>query len=734
MAANKKKLPLLPTGNIDIKTWVNNTKKNHSLSDIDLIEKAVIFAESASTGLTTFYGQPCIEQGLEMAEIMLGLKLDEEAIAASIITSTLQHTKYNLDTIAEQLNANIAKLASGVLQMNVITTLTTKKNRDSLQTDRLRKTFLAMVSDIRVVLIKLAEQMCIMRGIKHINISERQRIAQETLDIYAPLANRLGIGQLKWELEDIAFHYINPDIYKTIAAFLSERRIDRENRIHSIILRLKDKFEKLKINASISGRAKHIYSIYSKMQKKHIDLKNIYDVSAVRILVDKLEDCYTILSIAHSLYDHVPDEFDDYIAHPKPNGYQSIHTAIIDKEGKHLEIQIRTRDMHSEAEHGVAAHWLYKEGDNQLKLSGYEAKITFLRQLLAWHKDLSGKINKPHEILDENVEDRVYAFTPTGDIIDLSIGATPLDFAYHIHSQIGHRCRGAKINGHIVPLTQTLRTGDRVEILTIQNGTPSRDWLKKDSGYLKTPRARAKVAQWFNQQEVEQYIHTAKQTVDREMSRAGIQYFDLQKIAIKLHFKNANALLSSLGHGSLRVAQIIHIAQQEQHNADTLEETPISFPQRKKVISNNHLEIAGINDLLTRIALCCKPIPGDTIVGYITQGRGVSIHKKDCNNISHINDNARLMPVNWDSKQLGTYYVDLQIHAQERENLIKEINAILANEKIDLINFNSAINKKSHSLSINLTVKINDIIQLQQLINQINQLPQVIHVERLTDN
>jgi GTP pyrophosphokinase len=702
---------------IDSKTWLEQIKKNRALLHTDLIEKAVIFAESASSGLTTFYGQSCLEQGLEMANIILDLKLDEEAVAASIITSTLQHTQLNMDSIKIHLNENIAKLASDVLQMNIINTLQAKKTRDALQIDRLRKTFLAMVSDIRVVLIKLAEQMCIMRGIKHINTAERRRVAQDTLDIYAPLANRLGVGQLKWELEDIAFHYTNPDIYKTIATFLAERRIDRENRIHTIMLRLKNTFAASKINATISGRAKHIYSIYSKMQKKHLDLKNIYDVSAVRILVDKLEDCYTVLSIVHRLYDHVPQEFDDYIANPKSNGYRSIHTAIIDQENKHFEIQIRTKEMHNEAEHGIAAHWLYKENKDPSKLSGYEARITFLRQLLDW------------KVFDKGFEDRVYAFTPTGDIIDLTMGATPLDFAYHIHTLLGHRCRGAKINGHIVPLTHPLQTGDRVEILTIRDGTPSRDWLNKNAGYLKTARARAKVAQWFNQQEIEQYTDIGKQTLDREMTKAGIRQIDLQKIATRLHFKNANALLTSLGHGSLRVAQIFHVMHQQETSA----EEPLTSLKSHKKTSTTHLEIAGINDLLTRIALCCKPIPGDHIIGFITQGRGVSIHKKNCNNIMHVTDTHRLMAVSWDNKQLNHYYVDLQILTQERENVSKEIIAMLSNEKIDLINLNSSVNKKNHILSITITVQIHDIIQLQQLMNHISRLPPVIQVKRLSE-
>jgi GTP pyrophosphokinase len=734
MAAIKQKIPLLPDGKVDVETWLKNTKKTLQCDNIDLIQKAVFLADTGSKGLTTFYGQSCLKQGLEIADIILELKLGEEAIAAGIIISTLHHTTLSTETVTTELNENISKLAQGVLQMNVINTLQThsKKTRDHIQTDRLRKTFLAMVSDIRVVIIKLAEQLCIMRGIKNINPIERQRIAQETLDIYAPLANRLGIGQLKWELEDIAFHYTNPDTYKHIAKFLAERRIDRENRIHSLIIRLKDKLAKHHIPANISGRAKHIYSIYLKMQKKHLDLKDIYDVSAVRVLVDKLDDCYTVLSIVHSLYDHVPDEFDDYIANPKSNGYRSIHTAVIDHEKKHLEVQIRTRNMHDEAEHGLAAHWMYKESDTKHQLSGYEAKITFLRQLLAWHKDLNSHENKPNKTFNEVFEDRVYAFTPAGDIVDLPNGATPLDFAYHIHTELGHRCRGAKINGHIVSLTHALRTGDRIEIMTIQNGAPSRDWLSKESGYLKTPRARAKITQWFNQQEIEQYINIAKQTLDRELSRAGIHHIDLQKVARQLHFKNANALLSSLGHGSIRVAQIIHAAQTEQHH-DTATRSFVPTHSKKETITSEGLDIGGINDLLTRIARCCKPIPGDNIIGYITQGRGVSIHRQDCHNISHVDNSNRFIQVSWDNRHLGSYYVDLKIEAIGREALLKEITSILANAKIDLMTMNSTINKKNGSLFISMTIQIHDALELQHAIQEINKLPQVHSVKRSSE-
>lgn len=730
MVAIKQKYTHLSDGSIDLDHWLKHVKEDYHLDNIELIQKAARLASTLSKGLTTFYGQPCIEQSLETAGIVLDLKLDQEAIAASIINNTIEHTQLTIDKVKQELGENVAKLVSGVQQMKVINSLlpNINKNRNPTQIDRLRKTFLAMASDIRVVLIKLAEQMSIMRGIKNINLTERKRIAQETLDIYAPLANRLGIGQLKWELEDLAFHYVDPEKYKMIAKFLAERRTDREARIEEVIARLKDELAKAHIKADISGRAKHIYSIYLKMQKKHLDYKNIYDASAVRVLIPHLEDCYTVLSIVHNIWEHLPDEFDDYIANPKLNGYRSIHTAVIGHDGKNLEIQIRTNDMHEEAEHGVAAHWLYKEKDT--KQSGYETKITFLRELLSWHKELAKEDVKPDKTLDTIFEDRVYIFTPAGDIIDLIKGATPLDFAYHIHSELGHRCRGAKINGHIVPLTHELHTGDRVEIITTMNGAPSRDWLNKDFGYIKSSRARAKIMQWFRQKDVDQYIESGKNMLEREFTRAGIDQIDFQKIALRFNFKNADALLATLGHGSLKPAHIVHTIQADQQQAAP--QKPLIQSAFKKEPVSGGLEIAGINDLLTRIAKCCKPIPGDTVIGYITQGRGVSIHRTDCKNISSLSPehSNRIIGVSWDNKKPGQYYVDLQIRAQGKEQLLKDITSIVANAKIDLIRLNSTINKINNLLFVTMTVQIHNSDQLNSLISEINKIPNVLEIKR----
>jgi len=726
MVSVKQKFSYLENGEIDLESWLTKTNASYNLQNTGLIEKACQLAKGASKGLTTFYGQPCIEQGLEMGEIIEHLKLDQEAVAAAIMFSTVQHTKLPLETITEQLGENVSKLIASVQQMSAIhQLLNAEKNRDAVQIDRLRKLLLAMVSDIRVVLIKLAERTCIMRGIKGINPHERKRIALETMDIYAPLANRLGIGQLKWELEDVAFHYSDPETYKEIAKFLSERRADREDRIHRIISQLKKYLKEMGIDAEISGRAKHIYSIYLKSQRKNLDFKDIFDTSAVRILVPTLEDCYTALSIVHGKWDHIPEEFDDYIVAPKPNGYRSIHTAVLEPDGKNFEIQIRTSAMHEEAERGVAAHWLYKEAKSSL--AGYEAKIVFLRQLLDWHRDIASQDKKNQPAYEQIVSDRVYIFTPIGDILDLPQGATPLDCAYQIHSEVGNHCRGAKINGHIVPLTYTLQTGDRIEILTNPNGVPSRDWLNNDFGYLKTARAKAKVAHWFRQLDLNQHIESGRKILDREFTRLGL-HPNLQKLAHHFQLKDEDTFFAALGRGNLRLSQITHFIE----TAHEPKQTVIHLASKKPESKNRGMNIAGVSDLLTRIARCCKPIPGDNVIGFITQGRGVSIHKKNCNNLSHLDptDNSRLIPVTWDNNNnMGSYYVDIVIRAHNRDNLLKEVTTILTNAKIDLVSLNTTINR-SDILTLTITVRILSLDQLTELLTHIHHLQGVIEATR----
>jgi GTP pyrophosphokinase len=726
MVSLKHKFSYLEDGELDLTTWLNHARTNYRLTDTATLEKACQLAKTSGKGLTTFYGQPSLEHGLEMAEIILSLKLDQDAVAAGIMLSSVQLTKLTAEDVCEKLSPEVGKLIQSVLQMDAIHGLQKTQGRDQAHIDRYRKLILAMVSDIRVVLIKLAERTSLMRGIKNISPTERKHIAQETMDIYAPLANRLGIGQVKWELEDVAFHYADPNTYKEIAKFLAERRVDRENHIHTIISDLKENLAAANIKADISGRAKHIYSIYLKAQRKKEDYKRIFDYSAIRILVPTVEDCYTALSLVHSSWEHIPAEFDDYITAPKPNGYRSIHTAVIGPDGKNFEIQIRTHAMHEEAERGVAAHWVYKEGKNSA--AGNEAKIAFLRQLLDWHRDVANQEEKINPAFEEILSDRVYVFTPAGDILDLPLGATPLDCAYQIHSQVGNQCRGAKINGHIVPLTYTLHTGDQIEIMTNPNGTPSRDWLNIEFGYLLTPRARAKVAHWFRQQDLDQHIDSGRRILEREFVRG--PHPNIQKLAAHFNFKDDDTFLAALGRGNIRLAQISQIVAAQQDTTKTH-----SGPQLVKIKESKStgMNIAGISDLLTRIARCCKPIPGDAIVGFITQGRGVTIHKKICNNVAHINpeENDRLIQVTWDLQHKGAYYVDLQIRAHGKESLLKEVTTLLSNAKINLVNFNSVMNR-NNMLIITLTIQINALTQLKDLLTQIAHLKGVIEAKRLS--
>jgi len=731
MFKNKEKFAYLPDGTIDASSWFEQMQSFYPyLVPSDLIKKAIALAEGSAQGMTTFYGQPSFEQGLEMAQVLFEMQVDQYVVAAAIITSTLQHTSLSIEIIQENLGNEVKRLVEGVLQMNVLNTLQPKnnKNRNSTQIDRLRKIFLAMVSDIRVVLIKLAERLIIMRGVKNINAEERKLVAQETLDIYAPLANRLGIGQIKWELEDLAFHYTEPETYKKIANYLAEKRINREDRIEKTIARLEEHLKNAHLDAKITGRAKNIYSIYLKMQRKHLDYKDIYDYSAVRILVPKKEDCFTALGIIHNLFESIPEEFDDYISNPKPNGYQSIHTAVVGPDNKPVEIQIRSVDMHNEAEHGLAAHWIYKEKTPEL--SGYEAKITFLRQLLAWHKDVLATNKTANDPFFEILEDRVYVFTPANEIIDLPVGATPLDFAYHIHTELGHRCRGAKIHGHIVPLTYQLKTGDQIEIISVPNGTPSRDWLIKGSGYLATSRARAKVSSWFKQQDVNQYVDIGKNHLEKDLTRLGIHHPNVEKLANYFNFKTTDSFYISLAHGNIRTNQILAALQSEK----AVEHKPIPIPHKvSTTASPRALQIYGVSDLLMRMSKCCKPIPGDDIIGYITQGRGVSIHRRNCKNILNNMHNAdnRLIEVNWDQKIPGSYFVDLQLRASGQYDLLKEISSTLVGLKVELLSLNSTNNQKQNMIVIFMTVQIKEISQLNELIKQLGQLPQVIDIKRM---
>lgn len=612
-----------------------------------------------------------LEKGLGLARIIAELGLDEEALIACVVYPAYAAKEVHLDTITERFGDAVGVLLRDVAQMEALGKLQQLEESKSHQVENLRKMLLAMVSDVRAVLIILAERLWLLRqGVD-------ESFAKETLNIYAPLANRLGVASLKWEMEDLCFRYWQPEKYKKIAKFLSSRREERESYIATVIHQLKSLLSHAGIKSfDVSGRVKHIYSIYKKMERKNSPLEEIYDISAVRVLVPTVADCYAVLGLVHDTWERIPKEFDDYITHPKPNGYRSIHTAVIGPENRTVEVQVRTHEMHQESELGVAAHWKYKEGGAQK--SSYENKIAWLRQVMEWQREIKTDKEKPTQDL---FADRVYVFTPTGDIIDLPQGATPLDFAYHVHSEVGHRCKGAKVDGSIVPLTYHLQTGERVEILTQKNPNPSRDWLSPYLGYLKSPRARAKVSHWFNALEQQQESHKEKE--------------------VKTEVKEIPAPLSS---------NVVNIKKKSSKKA------------------KSDLQILGVGHLLTQIARCCKPLPGEDIIGYITQGKGVSIHRKNCRNIIHVSDDSkkRLIEVDWGDKAANIYPVDLYIEAYDRHGLLRDITNYFANEKINMLGILSNTEKYSHEAHIHVTVEITGLESLQKILDRLKSIPNVI--------
>jgi GTP pyrophosphokinase len=668
-----------------------------------------------------------------VADILVELRLDYETIIAAILHDSVEDTVVTLEQIESGFGPAVATLVDGVTKMEVIDGIpmqtSSKARHDWVNAESLRKMLLAMVEDVRVVLIKLADRLHNMRTLYHLPEDKQKRIARETLDIYAPLANRMGIWQVKWELEDLALRYLEPDTYKKIAKLLDEKRIDREKYIKRVIDEINAELKKANISAEVSGRPKHIYSIWKKMKRKGVDFNEIFDVRAVRILVESVADCYAALGVVHTLWAHVPKEFDDYIATPKGNNYQSLHTAVIGPEGRTLEVQIRSRDMHERAELGLASHWRYKEGGKFDP--GFEQKIAWLRQLLEWKDEESDAGGFVDRFKAEVFEDRVYVITPKGNVVDLAYGATPLDFAYHIHTEIGNRCRGAKINGNIVPLTYTLKTGEQVEILQSRTGTPSRDWLNPHLGYLKTSRAKAKVRTWFKQLDQEKNIAAGRAVLDKELSRLGLANIGHENIAERLHFDKNDDLYAAIGRGDVSATQIANAAQDVTValHPDTYFLKNISTT--KPSDQRDTVKIHGVGNLMTNMARCCKPVAGDPIVGYITQGRGVTIHRADCKNILR-QPHERLIEVSWNTESGAMYLVDIVVSAYDRQGLLRDITGILSDEKVNVIAVNTMTDVRDHMASMKLSIEISGIAQLSRLLARINQLPNVIDVKRST--
>ena len=594
----------------------------------------------------------------------------------------------------------------------------------------LRRLLLAIVRDLRVVFVLLARQLARMRAVATAPEDERQALARLTRDIHAPLANRLGIWQLKWELEDLAFRYLQPDTYRRIARLLDERRTDREAFIRDSLDELQRALEAAGIRAELAGRPKHIYSIWKKMQRKSLDFSDLYDIRAVRVLVDNITDCYAALGVVHSLWPHLPGEFDDYIARPKTNGYQSLHTAVLGPSGKTLEVQIRTHAMHRANELGVAAHWRYKEGGSSD--AEFEAKIAWMRKLL----DTRGEDDRAlaAELQTELLEDRVYLLTPKGEVFDLARGATVLDFAYLVHTEVGHRCRGAKVNGRIVPLTFQPQSGDRVEILTGKVADPSRDWLSPHHGYLNTARAKDKLRAWFRRIAHDANLAAGRSMFERELKRLGLSNADVGKLPAHFHVKNQDELLIALALGEItpgQVARVLQEAAQPPEPAVTQSSAPVA--SRHATLDHSALSIEGIGNLLTTLARCCQPLPGDPVRGFVTKGRGVSVHRADCGSLARLirRDPDRVIEVSWGSAAAQAYEVDIELRGYDRKGLQKDVTSVISNAATHIIASSSRLFVHTGEVEMRFTLRVRDFEQLSTLLGKLLALPNVIDVRRV---
>ncbi|MGM0521184.1 MAG: GTP diphosphokinase [Pseudomonadota bacterium] len=736
--------PLTPSGWVDIPQWLARLQEDVRLRDPDRLAQACELAQSLETDAERGHRAwldpgSSFRMGLEMADILGELKLDQAALEAAVLYRAVREGRLSLDAVTKRFGAEVAGLIDGVLQMAAISQPYAPNHAMSQhnQQENLRKMLVNMVDDVRVALIKIAERTCALRQVKDAPLEKCLQVAREVVDIYAPLAHRLGIGQIKWELEDLAFRYLHEDDYKTIAKLLAEKRLDRDRYIHDVVETLKQLMEAQHIHHyDVSGRAKHIYSIWRKMKRKKIDFSQVHDIRAVRVLVPEVTDCYTVLGIVHSRWHHVPTEFDDYIANPKRNGYQSLHTAVIGPENKVLEIQIRTFAMHDEAELGVCAHWRYKGHDTNAKSRSYEEKIAWLRQVLEWQDEV-GDFGDLREGLSSDVApDRIYVFTPDGHVIDLPRIATPIDFAYRVHTEIGHRCRGAKINGRIVPLTYRLKTGQQVEILTASKGGPSRDWINPSLGYVRTSRARAKIQAWFKHQARDQNVEEGQALFEREMKRLDIEGLDRKRLAAAVNYISAEDMYAALGAGDLRIGQVLNQAQHlfgETDDQEQLDRLLAKPKHQSSKATKSDITVLGVGNLKTSMANCCRPVPGEPIVGFITQGRGVTVHREDCPNILQLrgDEPQRIIEVEWGERAQTRYPVTIEIQAWDRSGLLRDVTGLLGNEKVNVLAVNTLTDTDEGIARLRITLEVDGLEALGRLFSRIQQLPNVTEVRRL---
>ncbi|RLT44704.1 MAG: bifunctional (p)ppGpp synthetase/guanosine-3',5'-bis(diphosphate) 3'-pyrophosphohydrolase [Chloroflexi bacterium] len=703
---------------------------------LDLILCAYLVASDAHSSQMRKTGEPYILHPLAVTKILSELYLDPDTLAAGLLHDVVEDSLYSLEYLQTHFNAEIANLVDGVTKLNRIKELSNMRHSVADEkAESLRKMFLAMVEDVRVVLIKLADRLHNMRTLQGQSDHARRRIARETLEIFAPLANRLGIWQIKWELEDLSFRYLEPSTYRELSKAMAQKRTERVQWVDEVQRLLNKALEENELKAEVSGRPKHIYSIYRKMQRKEVPFEQIYDVHGFRIVVGSIGDCYAALGVVHSLWRPIHGEFDDYIANPKDNLYRSLHTAVFGPNGKPMEVQIRTQEMHQLSEYGIAAHWRYKEQSKPNEQM--DNKIAWIRQLMEWRQDVTDAQEFVSGMKTDVFQDRVYVFTPKGDVVDLPREATPIDLAYQIHTELGHRCRGAKVNGKLVTLDTHLNSGDQVEIITAKQGGPSRDWINPNLGYVATQRARAKIRTWFRKQAREQNVVQGRQVLEKELKRLSVT-LPFEMVAKLCGYDDPDDFLAAIGYGdvnSQHIAKQVLDYERVQESLLDDDETILrkAIGPGKSVTTIDGINVAGLDGLLAHPARCCHPVPGDSIVGYVTMGRGVSIHKINCPNIAaqiRRKENARLIEVQWGAESAETFPVSIQVRAYDRAGLLRDVTGLVADEKINMRSAEAITGMKNNMALINATLEITNVSQLTRILTRIERLPNVVDAVR----
>jgi len=689
---------------------------------IAVVEEAYQFAAEAHQGQTRLSGDPYLEHPVQTAIILAELQLDVASLAAALLHDVPENCDIPVEKIKDKFGLEISRLVDGVTKLGKVSWQAAGTAPREVQAENMRKMLVAMAEDLRVVFIKLADRLHNMRTLGALAPEKQHSVAQETLEIFTPLAHRLGIWELKWHLEDLAFQYLEPGEFRRIVTLLAARGAQRENFIAQATDILKKELDKVGLRAELSGRPKHIYSIHQKMERGR-DFNDIYDLLALRVLVNTVPDCYSVVGIIHSLWHPIPEEFDDYIANPKPNGYQALHTAVMCLGTTPLEVQIRTREMNYNDEYGVAAHWRYKQG--QKADLHFEEKIGWLRQLVEWHRELSGSEEFLESVKTDIFIDQVFVYTPKGDIKDLPRGSAPLDFAYRVHTELGHRCIGAKVNGRLVPLDYELKNGDVVDIMSTKGEKgPSLDWLNPHLGFVRTSHAKEKIRQWFKRQERAENIERGRQILDKELRHLGIT-IEREELAELCNFSNAEDFLAAIGYGGISTHQIAT-------KLAAKEEAPKAIPEvapRKPVPSTAN--VLGAGNLVTHLAQCCHPVPGDKIIGYITRSRGVTIHRQDCQSVQHEDEKDRLVPVEWGQTD-ALYPVNIQVEAWDRVGLVRDITVVVAEEKVNITSLVTR-NQSDRTTTMEFTMETQGLAQLSRLLKKIESVKGVLRIVRTGD-